>query len=182
MTSGTSSAPPRSPTSAVRSSSRTTRAIGKDTGNQVETFYSNRAFLDSEEGSIGTIPNPIRLHLFQITHTGVDDGSPATLKVAVLDAEAGLNMYLELTVDRRDSLADSGAAIAPVIGPLRAGNDLYVKINDSDAGDDPVVVGDVNVDVYCRTSSRRPTASAAAARAVPTSCYFRPDACAPPGP
>ena len=111
------------------------------------TFYSNRAFLDSELGSIGTIPIPIRLVLFQITHTG-ELGVPATFKDAVLDGEAGQNMYLELTVLRRSSTTASSADVAANIGPLKAGNDLYVKINDSSEGTAPAIVGDVAVDIY----------------------------------
>ena len=129
-----------------------TTTIRNDRGNILAgpagpTFYSNRAFLDSELGSIGTIPIPIRLVLFQITHTG-EVGVAAIFKDAVLDLEAGTNAYLELTVLRRSSTTASSADVAADIGPLKAGNDLYVKINDSNEGTVPAVVGNVAVDTY----------------------------------
>ena len=57
-------------------------------------------------------------------------------------------MYLELTVLRRSSTTASSADVAANIGPLKAGNDLYVKISDSSEGTAPATVGDVAVDIY----------------------------------
>ena len=55
----------------------------------------------------------------------------------VLTAEAGVDIYIDLTTLRRDSTtANAGVALAPVIGPIKAGNDLYIKINDSAEGTD----------------------------------------------
>ena len=148
--------------------------VGTDSG--TETFYSNKAFLDSELGSIGTIPNPVRLYLFQITHTGVD-GVAAVFKDAVLNGEAGLDMYLELTVDRRSSTtAALSTSVKPFIGPLKAGHDLYVKINDSHENTTPATVGDIDVDIY--TPNNLPPAGGSGHvldESVPTTNHFRPD-------
>ena len=143
--------------------------VGTDAG--AETFHSNQAYLDSELGSIGTIPHPVRLVLYEIFHTG-ELGVPATLKPVVLDGEAAVDIYLELTTLRRSSTTPApGTAYAPVIGPLKAGRDLYVKIGDSSEGTQPVFVGDVAVDIY--TPNNLP--GGPRDERVATTNHFRPD-------
>ncbi len=157
-----------------------TTTIRNDRGNILAgpagpVFHSNRAYLDAELGSVGTIPVPVRLVLYQITHTGVV-GVAATYKDAVLDAEAGTDMYLEVAVIRRSSTTASNADVAVLISNLKAGRDLYVKVNDSSEGTDPAVVGTVNVDIY--TPNNLPPAGGAGHtrdESVPTINHFRPD-------
>ena len=54
-------------------------SILRGTDGGTETFYSNTITLDSELGSLGTVPNPLTLVLVQIFHTG-EVGVPAVLK------------------------------------------------------------------------------------------------------
>ncbi|MEO6494544.1 MAG: hypothetical protein ABIP99_17070 [Ilumatobacteraceae bacterium] len=141
---------------------------GSDAGS--ETFYANRVTLDSELGSIGTVAQPITLVLFQITHTGVV-GVPATLKLIHLDAEAGADIFLDVTILRRDSLTANTAALNPVISSIKAGHDAVVILRDSAEGIDTSPVGDVNVQTF--TPNNLP--GGPVLETVPTTCYFRPD-------
>ena len=149
-------------------------SILRGTDGGTETFYSNTITLDSELGSLGTVPNPLTLVLFQIFHTG-EVGVPAVLKPVALDAEAGQDLYLDLTVLRRDSLTANTGAINPVIGPIKAGNDAVVILRDSAEGINGPAIGDVNVDIYAPNNKPAPYGSGSPIESVPTTCYFRPD-------
>ena len=141
---------------------------GTDAGS--ETFYANRVTLDAELGSIGTVAQPITLVLFQITHTG-EVGVPATLKLIHLDAEAGVDVFLDVTTIRRDSLVANTAPLNPVVASIKAGHDAVVILRDSSEGIDPGAVGDVNVQTF--TPNNLPGGTVL--ETVPTTCYFRPD-------
>ncbi|MGU3646985.1 hypothetical protein ACLBXX_18660 [Microbacterium sp. C23T] len=145
---------------------------GTDAGDEVIT--SNRVTLDAEQGSIGTIPNPIALVLVQIFHTG-EIAVPAVLKPVFLDAEAGQDLYLDVTTLRRSSLTASTAPIAPVLGPIKAGHDAVVILRDSAEGIDPLAVADIRVDIYDPNDKPAPYGSGSPIESVQTTCYFRPD-------
>ncbi len=147
---------------------------GSDVGS--ETFYANRVTLDAELGSIGTVAQPITLVLFQITHTGVV-GVPATLKLIHLDAEAGADIFLDVTTIRRDSLVANASPLNPVISSIKAGHDAVVILRDSAEGIDAAAVGDVNVQTF--TPNNLPGGTVL--ETVPTTCYFRPDGAGCPG-
>ncbi|WP_203230655.1 calcium-binding protein [Agromyces humi] len=141
---------------------------GADAGS--ESFFANRVTLDSELGSIGTVAQPITLVLVQITHTG-EVGIAPTLKLIHLDAEAGVDLFLDVTTVRRDSLSANTAPLNPVISSIKAGHDAVVILRDSGEGIAPAVVGDVNVQIF--TPDNLP--GDAVLESVPTTCYFRPD-------
>ena len=140
------------------------------------TFYSNRAFLDSELGSIGTIPIPIRLVLFQITHTG-EVGVPATFKDAVARRRGRRqNIYLELTVLRRSSTTASPRTSRRTSGRSRPGTTSTSRSTTRPRASTPASVGDVAVDIY--TPNKLPDGSAPAGSATSASSttnHFRPD-------
>ncbi|GAB3043216.1 hypothetical protein GCM10027052_26710 [Parafrigoribacterium mesophilum] len=141
---------------------------GTDAG--PETIFANRVTLDTELGSIGTVAQPITLALFQITHTG-EVGVPATLKPIHLGAEAGADIFLDVTTIRRDSLTANTAPLNPVVSSIKAGHDAVVILRDSAEGTDPGAVGDINVRIY--TPDNLP--GGPVRETVPTTCYFRPD-------
>ncbi len=93
-------------------------SILRGSGAGAQTIYTNSLDLDSELGSIGTVTKPIVMVLFQIFHTGVV-GVPAVQKPIHLDAEAGTDLFLDVTAIRADSQTPSNVAIQPVIGPIK---------------------------------------------------------------
>jgi hypothetical protein len=85
-------------------------------------------------------------------------------------------MFLNLTVDRRSSTsAAQTTPLAPSIGPLKAGHDVVVVVNDSSEGTSPVAVGDINVDRYVPNNLPAPYGSGSVAEHVQTTNHFRPD-------
>ena len=156
---------------------------GSDAG--TETFYrQHRATSTPSSGRSAPSPNPIRLVLFQITHTG-EVGVPATLKPVALDAEAGVDLFLD--ADHGPALTRSPRSTAPItphIGPIKAGHDAVVILRDSAEGIALPDVGDLQVRIYTpnagppgtcarQARTRRSRSSATSARRMPGGCDAR---------
>ena len=111
------------------------------------THTSNQLFLDSDLGSVGSLANPFNVILVQYARG--PPASPTPEYPVVLHAEVGVDIFLNLTMVRRDSLSSAqGTAIAPVIGPVFAGHDIWININDSNEGIVPLVVHDGEVNRF----------------------------------
>ena len=111
------------------------------------THVSNQLFLDSDLGSVGSLASPFNVILVQYARG--PPPSPTPEYPVVLHAEVGVDIFLNLTTVRRDSLsAAQGTAIAPVIGPVFAGHDIWININDSNEGIVPLVVHDGEVNRF----------------------------------
>ena len=106
---------------------------------------TNVLHLNSDTGSIGSSAHPIRIVLVQWACT-IDlpyCASSATHPV-VLTAEAGVDIFLDLTTIRRDSTSAAvSTPLQPVIGPIKAGHDVTINVNDSSEGIDQAAVGTV---------------------------------------
>ncbi|HEY3921306.1 MAG TPA: carbohydrate-binding protein, partial [Gaiellaceae bacterium] len=147
-------------------------------------FTSNALHLIATDGSVGCATNdpscasssPLDAVLVQYA-TG-PTGSP-TIQDVVLDGTAFDDFHLTLTTVRRDSTVASSADITPVIGPLKAGRDISIKIDDSNEGIVPITVGDVDF-VQFNPDTLPPSPEGAcnvsgSNQCVPTVLHFRPD-------
>ena len=62
-----------------------------------------------------------------------------------------------------------------MIGPLKAGHDLWINVNDSSEGIDPAAVARIDVDRYAPNDQPSPFGSGSPVESVPTWQHFRPD-------
>ena len=139
-------------------------------------FTTNQLNLDSDLGSIGTLANPIHAVLVQWDCSGTLFCSGPHPQTVVLTGEAGNDFFLDLTTIRRDSTtAHLTTALTPVIGPLKAGHDLWINVNDSAEGIDPAAVAKIDVDRYAPNDQPSPFGSGSPVESVPTWRHFRPD-------
>ncbi len=147
-------------------------------------FTSNALHLIATDGSVGcatnnpscTTSSPLDAVLVQYA-TG-PTGSP-TINDVVLDGTAFYDFHLELTTVRRDSTVASIADITPQIGPLHAGRDIVISVDNSNEGIVPVAVG--NTDFVQFIPDALPPSPEGACTVpgsnvcVPTVEHFRPD-------
>ncbi|MFN2609691.1 MAG: hypothetical protein ABR507_02275, partial [Actinomycetota bacterium] len=112
-------------------------------------FTSNQLFIDSDLGSAGTLASPVKAILVQWDCTGAFLCSAPHPKPVVLQAEVGNDLFLDLTTIRRDSeSAAVSTPITPLIGPIFAGHDIWINVNNSAEGINKVAPGQINVDRY----------------------------------
>ncbi|HEY6035858.1 MAG TPA: hypothetical protein VIV58_16400, partial [Kofleriaceae bacterium] len=116
----------------------------------VPTHTTNRLYLDSDLGSIGSLAAPFRVNLIQWACTSYTPFcASSTPHAVVLQAEAGVDVFLDVATYRNSSQTlDQSTPIQPLIGPVSAGHDVWINVRDSAAGTDPLVVGDINVDLF----------------------------------
>ena len=139
-------------------------------------FTSNVLHLNSDLGSIGSLANPVRAVLVQWDCSGTLFCTSPHPKPVVLTAEAGVDVFIDLTTIRRDSTtAAVSTALVPIIGPINAGHDIWINVNDSSEGIDSAAVGELNVNRYTPDDQPSPFGSGPIAETVPTWRHFRPD-------
>ena len=147
-------------------------------------FTSNALHLIATDGSVGCATSdrscltsaPLNAVLVQYA-TG-PTGSP-TINDVVLDGTAFDDFHLTLTTVRRDSTTASSADITPEIGPLQAGRDIVITVEDSNEGIVPIGVGNTDF-VQFNPDALPPSPESAcpvtgANVCVPTIEHFRPD-------
>jgi Ca2+-binding RTX toxin-like protein len=130
----------------------------------IEVIRSNRLELNADLGNIGyqgifdTRADRQAIWIELVSYTN----KAGTLRTLDLKAEAGKDLVLDLTANRRSS-ADLGTPLEVVIGSLRAGDDVDLVVNDSKEGNDPDSVGAIEVRLFFPFEVFRPQT------------HFRPD-------
>jgi len=138
--------------------------------------HTNIANLDADAGSIGFLSGgtrtPLPLELVQSSYTVVNIDPE---RLVGLNAEAKNDVVLDITSVLRET---PSGHMQPSLGPIHAGRNIDIVVNDSVYGTDETTQGDVFVELYDGTQTLPLTVPGLAGSGV-YNIHFRPNGVGP---